>query len=88
MRHPYVKYIKLELLTIVLALIFATLTIIYKKTVILLFTLCLLALSLLSEAAFLYFTNKKVEASKQAIRSLILLLVLIAILKYFISTLT
>lgn len=88
MRHPYVKYIKLELLTIVLALIFATLTIIYKKTVILLFTLCLLALSLLSEAAFLYFTNKKVEASKQTIRSLILLLVLIAILKYFISTLT
>lgn len=80
MRHPYEKYIKIELFTLLIALLFTILTVIYKKLIILLFALCLLALSMLSEALFLFFTNKKVEASKQFIRSLLLLLLLITLI--------
>lgn len=80
MRHPYEKYVRIELLTLLIALFFTVLLIIYKKAIILLFSLCFLSLSLLSEAIFLLFTNKKAEAMKQALRSLLLLLLLITII--------
>lgn len=80
MKHPYAKYITIELLTLVIALFFTILTLVYKMFLMLLFALCFIALSLLSEALFLFFTNKKVEASKQMVRSLLLLLLLFTII--------
>lgn len=80
MKHPYHKYVKIERLSMLIAVLFTILTIIYKKIIIFLFALCFVALSLLSEAMFLFFTNKKVEASKQIIRSLLLLLLLVIII--------
>lgn len=80
MKHPYHKYVKIERLSMLIAVLFTVLTIIYKEIIIFLFALCFVALSLLSEAMFLFFTNKKVEASKQIIRSLLLLLLLVIII--------
>jgi len=80
MKHPYEKYIKLEIVTMLGALFFTFLMFIYKNLVIFLFALSLLALSMLSEAALLFFLNKKVEAIKQAVRSILLLLLLLALI--------
>lgn len=82
MRHPYEKFIRIELISMIIAAL-ACIIVLMKGYLILVF-ICffLLILSLLTEAITLWFTYQKVQGGKQLFRaSIILILTLYLILK-------
>lgn len=80
MRHPYEKFIRIELATIALAILIGFIVLIKGYILLAFASLYLLVISLLSEAMIAWFTHQKVQSGKQIIRAVILF----ALTTYFI----
>lgn len=83
MRNPYENYIRMELLSLALAVVIGLIAIVQGYVMIMLFCLYLLAFSILSEGTFYLNTNKTPEGIKQFVRAG-MLLVLATVLFFYI----
>lgn len=72
MRHPYEKFIRIELAAIALAILIGIIVLIKGYLILLFACFYLLVISLLSEAMIAWFTQNKVQSGKQIIRALII----------------
>lgn len=80
MKHPHEKFIRIELLSIALALIIFIFSVIKGYLLFAIFSLLLIAVSLLSESMILLATHQKAQALKQGARAAIILLLAIYVL--------
>lgn len=74
MRHPYERFIKVELISLVLAIIFGLLAIIKANLMWLSLSLYLIAISLFCDGIVAQSTRLKIRTMKQLIRFLLLFL--------------
>lgn len=77
MRHPYEKLIKIEIATILLAILIGMLAIIKGVLTLVFISLLLLTLSLLAEALSALSTHQRFQGIKQLIRSAIIFILTI-----------
>lgn len=75
MRHPYEKFIRLELITLVLVVIIGLISVFQGILIIMLFSLYLLAISIFCEALIAMNTHNTAEGAKQFVKAAMLMLV-------------
>jgi len=81
-RHPYEKFIRIELISMISAALICIIVLIKGYLILVFICLFLLVLSLLTEAITLWFTYQKIQGGKQLFRAfMILILTLYLILK-------
>ncbi|MBP2076268.1 hypothetical protein [Oceanobacillus polygoni] len=74
MRHPYRKFIQIELISLFLALLFGLAALVLGYFIILFLAFYFIVLSILCDAMILLQTRHSVEAGKQVMRGIILFL--------------
>lgn len=72
MKHPYEKFIQIELLTIALALLILIVSTIKGYLLPIVFSLLLIAVSLISDSMILLLSQQKANAVKQSARAIII----------------
>lgn len=83
MRHPYEKFIRIELISMISAVLIGMIAFIKGYFILIFICFFLIALSLIAEVIILWFTYQKIQAGKQLIRAcIILILTLYLILKW------
>lgn len=83
MRHPYEKFIRIELISMISAVLIGMIAFIKGYFTLIFICFFLIALSLIAEVIILWFTYQKIQAGKQLIRAcIILILTLYLILKW------
>ncbi len=75
MRHPYEKFIRLELITLVLVVIIGLISVFQGILIIMLFSLYLLSISIFFEALIAFNTHNTAEGAKQFVKAAMLMLV-------------
>lgn len=80
MKHPYEKFIRIELLSIVLALIIFIFALMKGYVLLAIISLLLIVVSLLSDGMIFFLTHEKAQAIKQFARAIMVLLLTIYIL--------
>lgn len=76
MRHPYQKFIQMEVIGLVLSFLSGITALITGWVILLFFAVYLLVLSIVCDAIILMQTRRQSEAMKQAIRAFILFLLI------------
>ncbi|RDW22306.1 hypothetical protein CWR48_00945 [Oceanobacillus arenosus] len=72
MRHPYEKFARIELISLVIVILFGLIALIQGFLILIFFSLYLIALSLVCDALLhLYFRNSQ-QAGKQILRAVML----------------
>ncbi|WP_010531536.1 hypothetical protein [Lentibacillus jeotgali] len=74
MHNPYEKYIRIELLSLALAVVIGLIAIVQGYVIIMLLCVYLLAFSIFSEGLFLLNTNRSTEGIKQVAKAGMLML--------------
>lgn len=74
MRHPYEKFIRTELVTIILSIFVFVIALIKSYLILIYICFYLLVISLLAEAMIAWFTQQKERSVKQLIRGMIIFL--------------
>ena len=74
MRHPYRKFIQMELITLFLALIFGLAALVLGYLIILFLAFYIIVQSIICDAMILLQTRHTAEAGKQVLRGIILFL--------------
>lgn len=77
MRHPYEKFIRIELMSMVCAALIGIIVLLKGYLLFIFMCFLLIALSLLTEAMILWFTYQKIQGGKQLFRALIILMLTI-----------
>lgn len=77
MRHPYEKFIRIELISIISAALIGIIAFIKGYMILIFLCFLLIVLSLLAEAITLWFTYQKIQGGKQLIRALVILVLTI-----------
>lgn len=80
MRHPYNKFVQMELIALLFAFIIGITALIVGYTFILFLSIYLIIFSLICDAMVLFNTRHTAEAAKQAARAAVLFLVATALL--------
>ncbi|WP_017798245.1 hypothetical protein [Oceanobacillus kimchii] len=76
MRHPYQKFIQMEVIGLVLSFLSGITALITGWLILLFFAVYLLVLSIVCDAIILMQTRRQSEAMKQAIRAFVLFLLI------------
>ncbi|GLO67712.1 hypothetical protein M3E13_02355 [Oceanobacillus kimchii] len=76
MRHPYQKFIQMEVIGLVLSFLSGITALITGWVILLFFAVYLLVLSIVCDAIILMQTRRQSEAMKQAIRAFVLFLLI------------
>lgn len=74
MRHPYEKFIRIELVSIVSAILIGIIALIKGYLILIFICFYLLALSLLAEAMIEWSTHQKMQGGKQFVRAIVILI--------------
>jgi type III secretory pathway component EscV len=74
MRHPYEKFVRIELVSIISAFVIGIIALIKGFPILIFICFFLVAISLCAEAIILWFTYQKVDGGKQLIRAMIIFL--------------
>lgn len=72
MRHPYEKFIRIELIAILIAILIGVIVLIKGYLILVFVCLYLLVLSLLAEAMIAWSTHQKFQSGKQLVRAAII----------------
>lgn len=79
MRHPYEKVIRIELISMISAVLIGIIALIKGYIIFIFICFFLITLSLLAEAIILWFTYQKVQSGKQLIRAFMILILAVYI---------
>ncbi|PAV31414.1 hypothetical protein CIL05_01805 [Virgibacillus profundi] len=74
MRHPFEKFIRLELLSIVCVILFGLIALIQGYLLLIFLSLYLLAIGLLCNAMIEWYTHQSASAGKQVLRAIMIFL--------------
>lgn len=80
MRHPYEKFIRIELFSIVLALTIFIFALIKGFILLIICSLLLISISLLADSLISWLTHQKAQAIKQCARAVIIFILAIYII--------
>lgn len=79
MRHPYEKVIRIELISMISAVLIGIIALIKGYIIFIFICFFLITLSLFAEAIILWFTYQKVQSGKQLIRAFMILILAVYI---------
>ncbi|MBY7144775.1 hypothetical protein KFZ56_17280 [Virgibacillus sp. NKC19-3] len=74
MRHPYEKFIRIELICITFVILVGVFAIFQSAALVILMCFFVLALSLCCDALIEYYSHRTVQAAKQLIRAIMIIL--------------
>lgn len=77
MRHPYEKFIRIELISMISAILIGIVALIKGYLILIFICFCLITVSLLAETIILWSTLQKAQGGKQFIRAFLLLILTI-----------
>lgn len=77
MRHPYEKFIRIELVSMILAVLMGIIVLMKGFLILIFMCFFLIIISLLTDAILLWVTYQKIQSGKQLFRAIIMLILTI-----------